>query len=242
MFFIVTILALASPLASFGQTPVAPPQKSAAKPPTVSAPPGEMNAWQAAVKNGASTAYRVFYLKYPRSTRLKIVKGTIRGRYWYRMDDEQHRDGVLVTVEGMNVLASVPLKEALELSIVSSRPLKLYDSYKAKAVTFNWQFIEIVDGGLPPVSTKEGEDPQLILPTDYANASIVLSADGKRLLTWDISAAEPVAQPTKERTFIDVAASNPAFSDPPGPKGAWQLDKTKTPSSQEATVSGTRMK
>jgi hypothetical protein len=43
---------------------------------------------------------------------------------------------------------------------------------------------------------------EIIAPKDSLNGTIVLSADGKRLLTWDLSKSTPAAQPSPDHTIV----------------------------------------
>jgi hypothetical protein len=168
----------------------------------------EIAAWKNAETIGTPTAFKEFYLKYPHSPRIKTVTGTLRGRYWLKMninipgvatqnDGTQMQDGVIVTVEGMNVIMNISLEEAKSLAVIGCNPAPYGAKSTANGRTFHSIYFEAVDGNVII-----GNNDQ-ITPKDNLNSTIVLSADGTRLLTWDTSNATSAPQPSPIPTFID---------------------------------------
>lgn len=227
-----TVALLVLVVTSPGQTP-----NSAPKVVKPAQPAADLAAWQAACKIGTPAAFKEFYQHYPHSPRIKVVVGTLRGRYWYFVDDPARQSGVLVTAEGYPVLLNLSLSAAVDLGVITSTPIQAGTKFAAKGMTFHWNYVEIDEGGIPQLSTDENVK-QLIEPKDSLMSSIVLTADGRRLLAWDLSNAEAAKKPSSERTFIEVADP---VAQPLGPasNGPWVLDKKATPESQPVTVEGT---
>ena len=106
----------------------------------------EDKAWDSAVKNGTVDAYLAFAREHPKSERIKVQTGTVRGRYWYKMampfgpsgNADKSESGVLVTVEGMTVLKNVSLEEAKVDKLLEISPATKRKEIKAKGQTFNW--------------------------------------------------------------------------------------------------------
>jgi hypothetical protein len=65
----------------------------------------------------------------------------------------------------------------------------------ARGQTFNWVYGEVTGGGVVVGN-------EIIAPKDSLKSTIVLSADGKRLLTWDLSKSTPAAQPSQNPTML----------------------------------------
>jgi len=131
-------------------------------------------------------------------------------------DKQPAPSGVVVTVEGMNVSLNVSLEEALRLKVLNSRQASHGVNVQGKGTTFNYTFIEVTRGAVAVDSPgmfeawkrlhqKESPVPPtkvVITPTDSLNSTIILGADGTRLLTWDLSQATPAAQPSTEPTIV----------------------------------------
>jgi len=193
---------------------------------------GELDAWQAAKKVGTPEAYKDFYQKYPHSAHIKVAQGTLRGRYWEVVLGSDNRDGVLVTVEGMNVLESLSVNDAIRLEVIGTSPWEPGAKFTKSGRTFDYVYGEICKGG----STSSSGAVKLILePRDYLDSTIILSADEKRLLSWDLSNAHLAEQLSEKCTFIE-AEGGAVFAPPGNGSGAWHLDKDKTPESQEFSV------
>ena len=162
----------------------------------------EIAAWKSAQGTGTPAAFMDFYRKFPHSPHIKTMTGTLRGRYWHKIDspfggDNQHRDGVLVTVAGMNVVMNLSLEDAKRLKVINSGPPGL--EVKAQGTTFNYTYVEVTGGGI-------AVGKETISPRDNLNSTIVLSADGTRLLTWDLRTATPAAQPWPQPTMVKGSA------------------------------------
>jgi len=199
---------------------------STSVPPT-SKTEGELAAWQQAEKVGTPTAFKDFYLSYPDSARIKKVVGTLRARYWLRMNDQQHRDGILITIEGMNVLKYLSVEEAVSLNVINSRPAAHGEAFTAKGMTFNYVYVEITDG----YEIRPSMSATLVIwAKDIHNSTIILSADGTHILTWDLNKAKVAAKPDTHPTFLKLAAAEQPFNDVPD-----SIDKTLTPESQGVT-------
>jgi len=167
----------------------------------------EATAWESTVKAGTKDAYLAFGRKYPKSDRIQIRTGTVRGRYWYGMvvdpqtgNFKQQGSGVLVTVEGLNVLKNVSLEEAKADKLLDIKPATKGEEINAQGQTFNWTCTEVTSGGYVA-----GDDR--IAPKDSTGSMVVLSGDGKELLAWDVTAAKPAAQPSDKPTYLDLPAN-----------------------------------
>ncbi len=171
-------------------------------------PPGadEGSAWNATVKKGTKEAYLAFAREHPKADRVQVRTGTVRGRYWYKMampfaqKAEKAECGVLVTVEGLNVLRNVSLKEARGDKLLDIKPATKGEQAKAGGQTFNWTCLEVTRGGCVV-------DDELIAPRDTTNAMVILSSDGKDLLAWDVGDAKVAAEPTDKPTYIDLPSN-----------------------------------
>lgn len=242
---LMVIAALLALTGVHGSVPAGIPHKSRAEnalDPAGVAPEDEQAAWDLANKAGTPAAFKDFYRNYPHSARFKVTNGTLRGRYWFRVGDIKHTDGVLVTVEGMKILTSISLRDALAQHILSSKPYPLGATYDAVGRTFNYVYMEVVEGWFPPVSVgRGGVQTQVVSPKDSPNATIVVSADGKRLLTWDLTKAHAAESPALDPTFIPGVATLAPFADSSN-GGAWDFDKSVTPPSQAVDLQGKRIK
>lgn len=182
-----------------GLAPFALAQTSTAAPPNETQ--DELAAWQSASTAGTPTAFADFYQKYPASPHLKTVTGTLRGRYWFKLNlpfgnsDEVKQDGVVVTVEGMDAAMNLSLADAIRLGAIGSAPVAQGpNSAQAKAMSFSYMYVEASGGGVIVGN-------QIITPKDSLNATIVLSTDGSRLLAWDLGKSIPAANPSTAPTI-----------------------------------------
>ena len=98
----------------------------------------EQRAWESAVDTGTPFGFSEYVDKYPASPRIRTLTGTVRGRYWFNIHD-QGQFGVIVTVEGMNVLLTVSLEEAKRLKVIGSRAATPGLTTSGKGRTFNWE-------------------------------------------------------------------------------------------------------
>jgi TonB family protein len=160
----------------------------------------EFAAWEIANKDGSLEIFKEFYRRYPNSEKLKVTTGTLRARYWFKMDqpfgdDGKHRDGVVVTVEGMDVGVNLSLVEAKKLNVIGLTPAAGKEDSDTAGKTFNRIYFESTGGGV-----LVGD--QIISPKDSLNAALVLSADGSRLLSWDLSQATVAEHPSPEPTVV----------------------------------------
>jgi len=170
-------------------------------------PQDSESAWKAAEKDGTPTAYLDFYRSFPQSPHIKAVTGTLRGRYWFRMHFEWERDqspweGVVVSVEGLNVAMNLPLEDAKRLGVIKVGPAAPGVKFSTEGVTFNYVYFEPTGGGVL------AHDGQMIAPRDFLNSTIVLSADEQRLLAWDNGKATEASQPSQQPTIKEGADGN----------------------------------
>lgn len=182
-----------------GLAPFALAQTSTAAPPNETQ--DELAAWQSASNAGTPMAFEEFYQKYPASPHLKTVTGTLRGRYWFKINlpfgdsGGVQQDGVIVTVEGMDAAMNLSLADAIKLSAIGSAPVASGpNSAQAQAMTFNSMYVEASGGGVIVGN-------QIITPKDSLNTTIILSADGSRLLAWDLGKSTPAANPSTAPTI-----------------------------------------
>lgn len=196
-------------------------------------PKSSVTSWASAKQAGTPSAFGQFFKKHPDSPHFKTQKATLRGRYWFRINDRHHRDGVIVTVKDTDLLTNVPLEEAVRLGVIGSQPARSGFKTHATGVTFNYLYGEIVEGGIIVPKEIDGKVvSRVIEPKDYINATIVLTSDGTDLLTWDLRKAIESTRPGTKPTFVRRAASRPPFNDLlPG------LDKGHTPKSQSFNIS-----
>ena len=155
-------------------------------------------AWALATKADSPVTFRSFYQEFPGSPYLKTVTGTLRGRYWFKLnmpfgDGGKRRDGVIVTVEGMDLAMNLSLADAKDLGVIGSVPAASTANPNAQGTTFNYKYFEATDGGVVV-----GSD--LITPKDSLKSTIILSADGSRLLAWDLSNSTPAPHPSTQPT------------------------------------------
>lgn len=191
----------------------------------------EQQAWESALRTGTPSGFSEYFHKYPTSPHIRTRTGTVRGRYWFNMHD-QSQGGVIVTVEGMNVLVNVSLEEAKRLEVIGSRTATPGLTTKAEGITFNYIYGEIVEGDFIVAKMVNKEVvKEVIEPRDHLNSTVVLSADETRLLTWDLSKAKIATQPDPHPTFIASAAAMQPFSNVPP-----SLSKEHTPASQGFTI------
>jgi len=176
----------------------------------------ETVAWESAIQTGTPIAFAEYFKLYPESPRIKIQKGTVRGRFWYRLDAANSQNGVLVSVEGTDLLLSVSLEDAERLDVINSKLATFGLTKEAKGQSFCYVFTEIVDGGYI-VARKLGGAvvKEVIEPKDSEDGTLVLSADGASLLTWDLRQAKTRALPDPRPTFIAAAAAMRPFNEIP---------------------------
>jgi len=186
---IVRVFAIWVALATISPSPVhaQEPGSGGSSVPAETAAPGEQAAWNSAQHASTPSAYLDFARKYPRSAYIKLMVGTVRGRYWFKVstpfgnDNKGRRDGVVVTVGGQSAARSLTREEAVKLGVLKQVPAGQDRRLNTAGTTFNSVYVEpngpIVAGG------------QLITPVDLLNCPIILSADGMQLLAWDASKA-----------------------------------------------------
>jgi hypothetical protein len=195
----------------------------------------EAAAWKIAEASGTPAAYREFYRKYPRSPLIKAVTATVRGRYWYMMNDPQNREGVIVSAEGVAALVNLSVKDAIDEKVIDAGAATSNAAVTASGMTFNYVYIEALEPWLEAygnVASSGGDKVTLLRPTDSAQSVAILSADGARLLSWDLSTAQPATPSSTKATFVASAAQAPPFNDvPPG------ISKQYTPFSQGVRMS-----
>jgi TonB family protein len=160
----------------------------------------EYAAWEAANKDGSPEIFTEFYRRFPASLHLKITTGTLRARYWFKIDqpfgdDGKHRDGVIVTVEGRDAGVNLSLAEAKRLNVIGFAPAAGTEDSDTSGKTFNRIYFESTAGGV-----LVGD--QIITPKDSLNAMLILNADTGQLLCWDLSKATVAEHPSSEPTMV----------------------------------------
>jgi TonB family protein len=181
--------------------PAAAPDEAQASTPAAAVRRGanELSAWELARNDGRPEAYWQFYLSYPHSGHIKTVTGTLRGRYWFKLsmpfgDDGKHRDGVIVTAEGENLSRNLTLDEAEKLDVIGYSAATADANPDSQGRTFNHIYFEATDGGVLAGN-------QIITPKDNGNSTLILSADGTQLLSWDLGNAKSAEHPSTEPTM-----------------------------------------
>ncbi len=166
----------------------------------------EFAAWEATHKTATPSAYKTFYQRFPNTTRLKVVPGTLRARYWFKVaqpfgDDGKHRDGVIVTVDGMNFTVNLSLEEAINRGVIGVTPAAPDANPDSQGRTFKRIYFEATEGGVLVGN-------QIITPKDNLNSTLFLSADGSQLLAWDLSKSAPDSHPSTEPTMTQDTDGN----------------------------------
>jgi TonB family protein len=166
----------------------------------------EFAAWEATLKAATQNAYKTFYQRFPNTTRLKVVPGTLRARYWFKVaqpfgDDGKHRDGVFVTVDGMNFAINLSLEEAKNLGVIGFSPAAPDANPDSQGRTFKRIYFEATEGGVLVGN-------QIITPKDNLNSTLFLNADGSQLLAWDLSKSAPDSHPSTEPTMTQDSDGN----------------------------------
>lgn len=179
--------------------------------------------WLAAEKAATVDGYLKFYKSHPTSDKIKVLSGTVRGRYWESSID-QSRDGVLVTVEGTQLQISITLADAERLKIIGSRLANHGETIRANARTFNWIYMEYTDEAMSHAT--------VLSPKDLKGCTVIASDDGKNLLAWDGSRAVVAEKPFPKATYVQDAGNAPTYSADAG-RG---LDITRTPRSQDLSI------
>jgi TonB family protein len=159
----------------------------------------EFAAWEATLKAATPSAYKTFYQRFPNTSHLKTATGTLRARYWFKVaqpfgDDGKHRDGVIVTVDGMNSAINLSLEEAKNLGVIGFSPAAPDANPDSQGRTFKRIYFEATEGGVLVGN-------QIITPKDNLNSTLFLSADGSQLLAWDLSNSAPDSHPSTEPTM-----------------------------------------
>jgi hypothetical protein len=196
----------------------------------------EAAAWKTASAVGTPAAYRDFYRKYPRSPQIKTVTANVRGRYWYRLNDPQKREGVIVSAEGVAALVNLSLKDAIDEKVIGA-DAAANATITAPGMTFNYVYVEVLGPWTETygnIAASGADKITMLRPTDRPQSIAILSADGARLLSWDLGASQPVAPASAKATFVASAAQAPPFNEVPA-----GISKEFTPFSQGVRLSHT---
>ena len=166
----------------------------------------EFAAWEATLRAATPNAYKTFYQRFPNTSRLKTATATLRARYWFKVaqpfgDDGKHRDGVFVTVDGMNFAINLSLEEAINRGVIGAAPAAPDANPDSQGRTFKRIYFEATQGGVLVGN-------QIITPKDNLNSTLFLSADGSQLLAWDLSKSAPDAHPSTEPTMTQDSDGN----------------------------------
>jgi TonB family protein len=166
----------------------------------------EFAAWESTLKAATQNAYKAFYQRFPNTSHLKTATATLRARYWFKVaqpfgDDGKHRDGVFVTVDGMNFAINLSLEDAKNLGVIGVTPAAPDANPDSQGRTFHRIYFEATAGGVLVGN-------QIITPKDNLNSTLFLSADGSQLLAGDLSKAAPNAHPSTEPTMTQDSDGN----------------------------------
>jgi len=166
----------------------------------------EFAAWEATIKAATPNAYKSFYQRFPNTRHLKTATATLRARYWFKVaqpfgDDGKHRDGVFVTVDGMNFAINLSLEEAKNLGVIGFDPAAPDANPDSQGRTFKHIYFEATQGGVLVGN-------QIITPKDNLNTTLYLSADGSQLLAWDVSKSAPDTHPSTQPTMTQDSDGN----------------------------------
>jgi TonB family protein len=166
----------------------------------------EFAAWEATIKAATPNAYKAFYQRFPNTSHLKTATAALRARYWFKVaqpfgDDGKHRDGVIVTVDGMNSAINLSLEEAKNLGVIGVTPAAPDANPDSQGRTFKRIYFEATQGGVLVGN-------QIITPKDNLNSTLFLSADGSQLLAWDLSNSAPDSHPSTEPTMTQDSDGN----------------------------------
>jgi TonB family protein len=166
----------------------------------------EFAAWEATIKVATQNAYKSFYQRFPNTSHLKTATATLRARYWFKVaqpfgDDGKHRDGVIVTIDGMNFAINLSLDEAKNLGVIGFSPAAPDANPDSQGRTFHRIYFEATEGGVLVGN-------QIITPKDNLNSTLFLSADGSQLLAWDVSKSAPDSHPSTEPTMTQDSDGN----------------------------------
>jgi hypothetical protein len=112
-----------------------------------------------------------------------------------------HRDGVIVTVDGMNFATNLSLEEAKNLGVIGFSTAAPDANPDSQGRTFKRIYFEATQGGVLVGN-------QIITPKDNLNTTLFLSADGSQLLAWDVSKSAPNAHPSTEPTMTQDSDGN----------------------------------
>jgi hypothetical protein len=123
----------------------------------------------------------------------------------------------------MNTLAKLSIEDAKALGVIVAKPMEsTHYNMKVKGVTFDIIYAEML--GACPVRNGTGV-LEMIEPADNHNASVILSADGTRILAWDLRNAKRAEQAN--------------ISQPTYPNGLRKGDSGPNPESQDLTMTFT---
>lgn len=166
----------------------------------------EFAAWEATLKAGTASAFTTFYQRYPNTTRIKKLTGTLRARYWFKVaqpfgDDGKHHDGVIVTIDGMNYAANLSLDEAIKRGVIGVTPAAPDANPDSQGRTFKRIYFEATEGGVLVGN-------QIITPQDNLNTTLYLNTDGSQVLAWDLSTSAPDTHPSTEPTITQDSNGN----------------------------------
>lgn len=185
----------------------------------------EETAWSHAVSEGTVAAYLEFAKQYAASSHVKTTSGTLRARYWLKMGDltassggvtaDFGGQGILVTVARSDAFTMLKLVDAISQGVIRYKLLADVPRgtiFRIPTTTFEYTTFEMQGPCLAgdPNSTDVNLSKGIVVePTDFVNASIVMSADGKRLLAWDLKNATVADQPdVSHATYPDSARAD----------------------------------
>lgn len=176
---------------------------------------------RASIMLGDSAA-AISLLEIPGSAHIKVILGTVRGRYWMSMGDivmsggqattVGDAEGVLVTVANTNALKKVSVEEAVALGVIGSKPATSVPSgttLRIPVTTFDVTSLEMQGPCLVAYKSRTQENnviKLLLEPRDVLNVHVVLSADGTQLLAWDLRDAKADDHPDTARATYPNSA------------------------------------
>ncbi len=178
------------------------------------------NDWKEVQTKNTVQGYLDFATANPDSPHIKVVTGTLRGRYWKSMGKPTMEngqltfsgggDGVLLTVAGTSVLKKLTVEEAVSSGLIGSVPessVRKGTVLKTPATTFDTTSFELQGpclAGFKSTGASHEIVPLLLKPRDISNAGVVLGSNETQLLAWDTSNGKIDDNPdTSKATYPD---------------------------------------
>lgn len=203
----------------------------------------EESAWNQAASKNAIEAYLSFATAFPKSTHIRVTTGILRGRHYETIGDpvvtsagasaESGPSGVLVTVADTDAFALLTIDNAIGLGVVDYKmtsTLRSGTMLKVQVTTFNVSSYEVQGESLFQDKQSSNRDVVagiVIEPKDILNTKCVLSADGKRLLAWDLNGTTVAEHADVSRATYPASARKPSGGLNPESQTATLTQKVK---------------